>query len=535
MFRALIIFVLVIASAQAHAENLYQHLNGAYNFTRPTGCEYFSCPMGNGYDPTECIRGGNSFGGPGGSTGYGLAVNLKQNGTTLGPTGSCGTEYVCPPPKIWNEDLSNPQCITPPPSHCDFAAGQEYWSSDTNIDSSSNGDTVCAQSCNFNVARSFTLDPNGGAPTSHNTLVSTGAVCNTDTSPGSVAQGEKCFSSPGTSPITGQPVTITACASTTSQGTLSDGQIVNNTPDSIPVQTAQLQGCTKLSSGGAFCVTTFTDQPDTGVPSTPQTPDGKVTLTPGSTTAPNCVGNCSFNYYGSSSVAASTNYGSGGTSGGTCPTGETKGSDGTCSGSGNCPLGQVKNSGGICSSTGGTCGGTGQPSCTDCPSGQTKNSAGVCTASGGTCGGAGQPACTDCGGAGQKSCNSLSGGGDCTSPPTGQGDPIAAYIAVQQWKTACELGVPTTDAMKSAIDTGLGTTDKGGLLSKSGEVNVSNWFDSSAASGGGCLSDIPVNLPQMNANFSIPLSQTCRYITLLRGLLLIGAALASVKIVQGAF
>ncbi|PTU33033.1 hypothetical protein CJD38_02685 [Stenotrophobium rhamnosiphilum] len=142
---------------------------------------------------------------------------------------------------------------------------------------------------------------------------------------------------------------------------------------------------------------------------------------------------------------------------------------------------------------------------------------------------------TTCGGEGQQPCNALGGGTDCTSPPSTEGDPIAGYIAVQDWKQACALSTPPPEAISAAIDEGLGTTEQGGLLHQTGELDVTGWFDSNAAAGGGCPADIPVSLPQLSMSVSIPFSSMCPYVTLIRTLGLISAALYSLYIVQGAF
>ena len=176
---------------------------------------------------------------------------------------------------------------------------------------------------------------------------------------------------------------------------------------------------------------------------------------------------------------------------------------------------------------------------TDNPTGTSNTPSGQGTTGSGGSSGSGSPTeptpTSDCGGDGQPPCNSLSGGTDCSSPPSTGGDPIAGYSAMQDWKTACALSTPTAAQMNAAIDTGLGTTTEGGLLKSKGSVNVSGWFDGAAATGGGCPADIPVSLPQVSATINIPFSSVCPYVTLIRTLGLIGAALYSLYIVQGAF
>lgn len=149
----------------------------------------------------------------------------------------------------------------------------------------------------------------------------------------------------------------------------------------------------------------------------------------------------------------------------------------------------------------------------------------------------------DCGGCddgeeGQE-CDGLSGGADCTEPPTCDGNPIDCYIAKQEWTQSCLYHRPTSTKGNEAFEAGLGKTlQEGNILPVHGTVDAGQWMESLVLGEGTCLPDITfsVSLPIAGAvGVTLPLSHACAIVRLVRALVILAALYAGFQIYMKGF
>ena len=129
--------------------------------------------------------------------------------------------------------------------------------------------------------------------------------------------------------------------------------------------------------------------------------------------------------------------------------------------------------------------------------------------------------------------DSIGGGTDCAAPPACDGNPIECYLAKQAWTQACVFKKPTAAEIRETIQQGFGSTERGGLLQKAGDdIDVAKWFDDAAATGEGrCLSDVSIDLAPVGDTITLPLSQFCDVLSLVRVMFLIAVAFFCLRIV----
>lgn len=112
-----------------------------------------------------------------------------------------------------------------------------------------------------------------------------------------------------------------------------------------------------------------------------------------------------------------------------------------------------------------------------------------------------------------------------------------------EWTEVCEYDKPEkADADQAFLD-GAGLTEplkQGDLIPQVGDTHdLGQWFQQqvgSIATTGPCIPDLTINVPApISRSVTVPLSQACKIVQLLRALVLIGAGISAARIYMGAF
>lgn len=132
-----------------------------------------------------------------------------------------------------------------------------------------------------------------------------------------------------------------------------------------------------------------------------------------------------------------------------------------------------------------------------------------------------------------------SGGGNCETPPSSEGDAIQAAILKQAWETRCESKKTNTALGEgSALATelaGVGETAMTGdpldRTSITDTIDVSGQISTEKFLSGGCIPDKVITGLPMGKTLTIPFSELCPYLEIFGNLMVIMAMLAAARIV----
>lgn len=331
--------------------------------------------------------------------------------------------------------------------------------------------TACVDDCKAIRVLSFNMSTTVGGEGTGVRWSSTGENCTGE--PSADGQGDLCITAEGG---------MTVCANKDQPELVSDGKLpVEDTPDpedwtysGSTAPNLQDQGCVVLESGGAFCVVSAPNQPDNGNPGQTATPTGQVTY------APDYGGGTTYNYYSSTTVTSSSNYGNG-------------------AGNGECNPATTN------------CNGVGDPN--------------------GQC----DPVTdSDCRADGK---GTISGGNNCSAPPVCNNDPIQCYHSTRLWELKCALATPSDGSLQTmlnaGVDDGLGLGPGQSLVPQIGEdQDVSAWFAPSVSSAA-CPDDLVIDL--WLGPVVIPLSQWCGLLRTIGLFVLAAAALQAFRIFAQGF
>ncbi len=189
-------------------------------------------------------------------------------------------------------------CVDAP--QCEIPAGTRVGSAQD-----TDPEEICFSNCKAGkvLSASWSFD---GAPAIDTYLFSsTGAVCDGTVQVLLPADADKvCAEGPG----------LALCLDKSQGGVLTDDAAWtgnNNPDDSTSVAQLESQGCVVLASGGGFCINDATNKPDAGVPGTTAQASATGAIKAPDSGKPSGSADSNVNYYSSSVINNSTNYGSG--------------------------------------------------------------------------------------------------------------------------------------------------------------------------------------------------------------------------------
>lgn len=228
---------------------------------------------------------------------------------TFGPaynTSGTGTLYA-PDARIHRNDNENfiqsvndfvdikHRCITPPPPPvCDIPAN-DYMG----IAESSDPALICFSGCKGRRVEGSTWSI-GGADTTLYQYRSEGTPCD---------GSDTLFTPDGDSPGCASEGGTDVCVHGEPEPAIGDDQAGVDSP--VPLEDLDTEGCVVLESGAAFCIASFPDQVDNGIPGQPATPDATGEVTSEGKGEGDSGTSTTYNYYSSSTVNNSTNKGEG--------------------------------------------------------------------------------------------------------------------------------------------------------------------------------------------------------------------------------
>jgi len=121
---------------------------------------------------------------------------------------------------------------------------------------------------------------------------------------------------------------------------------------------------------------------------------------------------------------------------------------------------------------------------------------------------------------------SAGGGGDCTAPPTCEGDPIACAVLQQTWQNRCVDEIADGD-----LESEFGSDDfESEIADRSDEQDMES-LDSTGWISASCMADMTVDV--MGTTLTFPLSDLCFFFELLSFFIMAAAAVSSARIISG--